>query len=105
MTTITVTSVDGPTKTCDVRVYPEVAALPVSGSGSNEYDLHDLLQALQVGSVGAAIEELHYRALTGTMGNLKLGMYLDLPSLTPTDGNDDLLEREYEESADSYCFV
>jgi hypothetical protein len=43
----------------------------------------NLLDVLGVSSVAEAIEELHQRISAGEMDGLKLGMYLDLPSLTP----------------------
>jgi hypothetical protein len=64
---------------------------PQSGYGDNtEIDELDLLKVLNVETVAKAIEELHDRIQNEQMGGLKLGMYLDLDSITPT-GEDPIL--------------
>jgi hypothetical protein len=71
-----------------VTVYPAGYVPPASGIGDNgTIDEKNLLTALDVKSVAAAIAELHDRIINGNMDGLTLGMYLDLPSLTPFDGS------------------
>jgi hypothetical protein len=62
------------------------AANPASADALNNADVDEfnLLIVLRQPDVPAAMEELHRRIQTKQRGGLKLGMYLDLPSLKPT---------------------
>jgi hypothetical protein len=75
----------------DPAVYPAEYVEPHSGTdGHDTIEELDLLKVLNVETVAEAIEELHGRIQNDLMGGLKLGMYLDLDSITPT-GEDPIL--------------
>jgi hypothetical protein len=71
-----------------IKVYPVGAVLPSTGTGDNTaISEENLLTVLGVTTVADAIDELHQRISSGNMGGLKLGMYLDLPILKPTNND------------------
>jgi hypothetical protein len=79
----------------DENSWPE-GGIGIKGAGDNAtISEENLLDVLGVSTVAKAIEELHKRLNNeGTTGpyldGLRLGMYLDLPSLTPT-GEDTII--------------